>query len=298
MDGLIPVDKPAGWTSHDVVQKIRSCLGESRVGHFGTLDPLATGLLLVAVGRATRFFPFYSRTDKRYRGRMRLGLSTDTYDVTGKPQGPECFAMPSPEALAEAMARLTGPLLQTPPSFSAKKIGGRPSYELARSNRPISLKPEQVTVHSFSLEAFRPPRADFSVACSSGTYVRALVHDLGADLGCGAHLESLIRLSSGEHTLEDAFRLEDIERWAGLGEHGRFLLPLKSLLPGFPALRLTESGFRSARNGQSLSPADVEDFPRPAEPGNYRLFGPGGALAAVARLEAGTSTLVPFLVLA
>jgi len=297
MDGLIRVDKPSGWTSHDVVLKIRSCLGERRVGHFGTLDPLATGLLLVAVGRATRFFPFYSQSDKTYRGCLRLGLSTDTYDAQGRLEGPECPDRPSRKELQDAMAGFVGPLRQIPPAFSAKKIRGQPSYKLARSRKPVPLKEEEVTVHSFLLESYDPPRADFEVSCSAGTYIRSLIHELGRRLGCGAYLESLCRVSSGEQRLEEAFRVEDIERLAGRGDYDRFLLPLESLLPGFPALKLNEAGFRSARNGNRLSARDFEDFEPAAGESLFRLFSPEGRLVAVARREAGNPELHPFLVL-
>lgn len=297
MDGLIVVDKPSGWTSHDVVLKIRSCLVERRVGHFGTLDPLATGLLLVAVGRATRFFPFYSKSEKSYKGRMRLGLATDTYDALGRPEGPECLRLPGWEALRTGMAAFLGAIRQIPPAFSAKKINGRPSYELARSRKAVPLKAEEVTIHAFSLLDFSPPYADFEASCSSGTYIRSLVHDLGVLLGCGAYLEGLCRTASGEHRLEEAFRIEEIERLAALGEKERFLLPLESLLPGFPALKLSESGFRTALNGNAVSPDDVEGLPPEPSPGCYRLFSPEGRLSAVARLEPGAVRFHPFLVL-
>ncbi|MBN2198758.1 MAG: tRNA pseudouridine(55) synthase TruB [Candidatus Aminicenantes bacterium] len=297
MDGLIPIDKPPGWTSHDVVLKIRSCLGERRVGHFGTLDPLATGLLLVAVGRATRFFPFYSKSDKSYRGRLRLGLSTDTYDAQGRPEGPECPNLPSLKDLEDAMSGFEGPIRQIPPAFSAKKVRGQPSYKLARNRKTVSLKEEQVVVHFFRLERYTPPHADFAVACSAGTYVRSLVHDVGARLGCGAYLESLCRLSAGDHRLDEAFRIEEIERMAGRGEHGRFLRPLESLLPEFPALTLNASGFRSARSGNRLSTRDFDDSAAASAEGFFRLFSPEGRLVAVARRDAGSPELHPFLVL-
>ncbi|OGD26407.1 MAG: tRNA pseudouridine(55) synthase TruB [Candidatus Aminicenantes bacterium RBG_13_63_10] len=297
MDGLIPIDKPSGWTSHDVVLKVRACLGELRVGHFGTLDPLATGLLLIAVGQATRFFPFYSRADKSYRGRLRLGLATDTYDAQGSPAGPECLDLPSGDELRAAMGGFRGAILQAPPVFSAKKIQGQPSYKLARNQKAVPLRPQQVTVHVFSLEEFEPPRAEFFVSCTSGTYIRSLVHDLGILLGCGAHLESLRRLSSGEHRLEQAFGIEDIERMAGRGEHARFLEPLDSLLPGLPALTLSESGFPAAKNGKKLSDADFAAGLPAAGPGIFRLFRPDGKLIALARRDADSSLLHPFLVL-
>jgi len=298
MEGLILVDKPLGWTSHDVVARLRTVLKEERVGHCGTLDPLATGLLLVAVGRATRLFPFFSGKDKSYRGRFRLGYATDTYDAQGQAQSQESSDLPDREKLQAAVAAMTGPLSQTPPPFSAKKIGGRPSYILARRQKALPLQPEQVVVHFFILDGYDPPYADFHLGCSAGTYVRSLAHDLGQALGCGAHLQSLCRLSSGEFQLEEALTLEDIEALAGRGETGRFLRPLESLLPEFPKVVMSQEGCRLVLNGRPLSVQDLEPSPfRPsAAPQTYRLFGPDGRLKGLARPAPDGQSLHPFIV--
>lgn len=299
MEGLILVDKPPGWSSHDVVARIRNVLEEERVGHFGTLDPLATGLLLVAVGRATRLFPYFSRKDKTYRGRIRLGYATDTYDAQGRALAEESHSLPDEERLRAALAALTGVFFQTPPPFSAKKIGGKPSYALARRQKAIPLQPEQVTVHFFSLDSYDPPCFDFRAACSAGTYVRSLAHDLGTALGCGAHLQSLCRLSSGEFSLEQALSLEEIERLTKRGETLRFLRPMESLLPDFPKLILSESGCRLIKNGRRISAQDLEPSPSWPSPTlqTFRLFGPDGLLKGLARPEADGQSLHPFLVL-
>jgi len=299
MEGLILVDKPPGWSSHDVVARLRNVLAEERVGHFGTLDPLATGLLLVAVGRATRLFPYFSRTDKSYRGRIRLGYATDTYDAQGRALAAESHDLPDQERLRAALAALTGEFYQTPPPFSAKKIGGKPSYALARRQKAIPLQPEQVTVHFFILDNYDPPCFDFRASCSAGTYVRSLAHDLGAALGCGAHLQSLCRLSSGEFSVEQALALEEIESLAKQGEIFRFLRPMESLLPDFPKLILSESGCRLIKNGRRISAQDLESTPSWPSPTLqiFRLFGPDGRLKGLARPEPDGQSLHPFLVM-
>jgi tRNA pseudouridine55 synthase len=299
MDGLILVDKPPGWSSHDVVVRLRNVLEEKGVGHFGTLDPLATGLLLVAVGRATRLFPFFSRTDKSYRGRIRLGYATDTYDAQGRAAAEESHDLPDEQKLRATLASLTGVILQTPPPFSAKKIHGRPSYALARQHKAIPLPPEHVTVHFFTLDRYDPPCFDFRTRCSAGTYVRSLAHDLGRALGCGAHLQSLCRLSSGEFSLEQALNLDEIEDLAKRGEILRFLRPMESLLPDFPKLVLSELGCRLVKNGRPISAQDLE--PGTSWPSfaarTYRLFGQEGRLMGLARPAADGRSLHPFLVL-
>ncbi|MBN2265997.1 MAG: tRNA pseudouridine(55) synthase TruB, partial [Candidatus Aminicenantes bacterium] len=206
-DGLIVIDKPAGPTSHDVVRRVRRALGANRVGHGGTLDPDATGVLLVAVGQATRFFPFLAGEDKVYDGRIRLGFATDTYDASGRRVTDESAEFPDRGELLAAMKAFEGRLLQTPPRFSAKKVAGTPSYKLARAAREFSLAPVTVTVARFDLIGYRPPDVVFEVECSAGTYVRSIAHDLGLRLGCGAHLASLRRTSSGSFGLAEAVPL-------------------------------------------------------------------------------------------
>jgi tRNA pseudouridine55 synthase len=299
MEGLILVDKPPGWSSHDVVDKIRKILGQRRVGHFGTLDPLATGLLLVAVGKATRLFPYFSAADKSYCGRIRLGYATDTYDAQGRATAMESRELPDREKLLTAMAGFTGSYFQVPPPFSAKKIKGKPSYKLARSQREVKLEPKLVTVRSFDMEYFDPPCLDFRTECSAGTYVRSLVHDLGTALGCGAHLQSLCRLSSGEYRLEQAFPLSEIERLAARGGQASFLHPTETLLSAFPKILLGEPGCRLIKNGRRISASDIE--PGQSWPASFspivRLFGPDCRLKALARPDPDGRSLHPFLVL-
>lgn len=301
-DGLLVIDKPAGPTSHDVVQRVRRLLGTRRVGHGGTLDPDATGVLLVAAGQATRFFPYLAAERKVYEGRIRLGFSTDTYDASGSPTSPERSDGPSREALAGAMSAFVGDILQTPPRFSAKKLAGRPVYKMARAGEEFSLAPSPVTVFRFDLRDFRPPFVDFEAACSSGTYVRSLAHDLGAKLGCGAHLASLRRIAVGPYGLADAVALADLEAAADRGEAGRHIVPLEQLLPEVPAVTVLPEAENRVRNGSPLEAAHLaapppQFLPAPGTAGLVRLFSGSGRLLALARPTADGAGLHPFLVI-
>lgn len=305
MHGLILVDKPRGGTSHDIVARVRRILGQQRVGHFGTLDPLATGLLLVAVGGATRLFPWFSRHDKVYGGEMRLGWATETYDSQGRPVSEESPNLPDRTALIEAMKRFVGRFEQMPPPYSAKKVGGQPLYKWARSKRPVSPKSCRVIVHSFDLIDYAPPLARFNVHCGAGTYVRSLVHDLGQTLGCGAHLAGLRRLAVGTYSVDKALTLEEIERLAGEGNFKRFLVPLEALLPEYPRAIISEEGCRRLQKGRPLPdeavleviPA-IPDKASAEEPSQAcRLFSPEGRLLALAKPLEDKKGLLPLVVL-
>jgi len=303
MDGLLIVDKPAGCTSHDVVLQVRRLLGLKRVGHAGTLDPDATGVLLVALGQATRFFPFLSGHDKTYEGRIGLGFSTDTYDASGQTvsavTGTE--ALPGRDAVAAAMKTLEGDLLQVPPPYSAKKVGGKPAYRLARAGRRVALEPARVRVKSFRLTDYTPPLLGFEVECSSGTYVRSLAHDLGYRLGCGAHLQVLRRTASGPYSVREAVSLAELEEAAEAGRAGRFVVPVERLLPETPAVTLSPDAVGRVLNGSAILPEHL------AEPGaaelaggkaaSFRVFDPSGKLLALARPSSSRDSLKPFLVL-
>lgn len=304
MNGLILVDKPPDCTSHDVVLRLRRILSEPRIGHFGTLDPMATGLLILALGKASRFFPFYSKEVKVYRGAIRLGIAMDTYDAQGKPLAEEVFDLPGEPALRQAMSRFVGDIRQVPPPFSAKKIRGKPYYKLARAGRETP-KPEiKVHLERFLLLSYAPPDAEVEVACSSGTYVRSLAHDLGRDLGCGAHLSRLRRLSSGDFRVEQAFSLERIADLATRGRIDRALIPLEVLLPDCPRLVLSDSDCHLARTGQAVAPQDaLQAGPSPSGSGKpgpaqtVRLFDSRERLVALARADEGGTLLRPFLVI-
>jgi tRNA pseudouridine55 synthase len=306
MDGLILIDKPQGLTSHDVVVRVRKILSEPRVGHFGTLDPLATGLLLLAAGQATRLFQLFAKTDKRYQGTIRLGYSTDTYDAMGRRTSPEEMSPPDRGLLAEAVKKFVGPLKQVPPPYSAKKLAGRPLYKWARAKKPVSLAPSDVVVYSFDLTAYSPPRLEFEVHCSSGTYIRSLAHELGQSVNCGGHLEKLRRLAVGDYEVSAAHTLEKIEALAHGEMMADFLLPVESLFAEYPRLILSESAVRGLQRGQAI-PADqiVEVLPREkavtttvVETGEYgRLFNLGGRFLGLARMIESDRSLLPFFVL-
>jgi tRNA pseudouridine55 synthase len=301
MDGLLILDKPRGCTSHDVVLDVRRLLGFGRVGHGGTLDPDATGVLLIALGQAARFFPYLSGQDKVYEGTIRLGFTTDTYDASGRPTSTDkAFALPSADEVRAAMKNLEGETLQVPPPYSAKKIAGRPAYRLARAHKEVSLEPVRVTVQAFALKGYAPPLAAFEARCSSGTYVRSLAHDLGKALGCGAHLQELRRTVSGPYTLALAVTLDAVERAAAAGRIRELVIPLEELLPETPAVVLVPEAIGRARNGSPLLPEHVAGPLRDALLSGrdrlYRIFEPSGRLLGLARPSPGGDALKPFLV--
>jgi tRNA pseudouridine55 synthase len=257
MDGVLIVDKPLGPTSHDVVARARRALREKRIGHTGTLDPLATGVLPLVIGRATRLASLLSSTDKEYEASVRLGAATATYDAAERLalRGPPPSAPPVEAAqVEEALASFRGAFEQMPPPYSAKKVGGVRSYKLARKNTPAELRAVEVTVHELTLLGLEQGVVRLRILASPGFYVRSLAHDLGAKLGCGGHLEALRRTRAASFGLELAIALDDLE--AGAEAAAARLIPLEALLPDLPAVRLTERGGRRASHGNFLTPED------------------------------------------
>lgn len=306
MDGLILVDKPPNVTSHRVVLEIRKILHTKRAGHYGTLDPMVTGLLIVAIGKATRLFPFFSKVDKVYQGQIRLGYSTDTFDSQGQLTSQEKKDYPSEHRLLQMMKRFEGEIEQVPPPFSAKKYKGKPLYTLARKKKPFELKTSIVFVHFFRLISYTPPFFDFTVKCSSGTYVRSLAHNLGEALGCGAHLSQLVRTKVGDFDLRQAFSLEDLRRCVQEGKTDRLLLPLEILLPEFPKVVLKESGSDLAKNGRCIFREDILNiFPQDSSFLDlskekeiiFKLFSMEGKLLALGRKVPEREGIHPFLVI-
>ena len=260
--GVLVVDKPAGPTSHDVVAVARRALACRKVGHLGTLDPLATGVLPLVVGRATRLASLFSGAGKQYEAVVRLGLSTDTDDIGGTViggrdagEGGLPAAPPSARAIEEAAAGFVGSRLQRPPAVSAKKIEGARAYDLARRRRPASPEPVRVTVESLTVLSVDGPRVRCRIACSSGFYVRALARDLGEALGCGGCLETLRRERHGRFTLDDAAPLARVVE-EGAAAAAR-LVPLGELLPELRGVVVTERGARRAAHGNPLGPSDI-----------------------------------------
>lgn len=234
IDGILVVDKPRGRTSHDVVEMVRRLVGFRQIGHLGTLDPLATGVLVLALGRATRLARFYSGRRKRYTCAVRFGFATDTYDADGEAASPDASPSLDAEAIASLAAKFVGRFEQVPPPFSAKKIHGRPAHELARKNKPVKLDPVEVDVYEFRLTGIEGSTARFTVECGAGTYIRSLAHELGKLHGSGAHLSEIVRTAVGEFTLDHAVSIADLEQDAKAGEIARRVIPLEGMLPDFP----------------------------------------------------------------
>ncbi len=239
------MDKPAGWTSHDVVNKIRRITGEHSVGHLGTLDPLATGVLPLLLGRATRLAKFYGSSDKVYEATIRFGFATTTYDTEGDATTEAVSVSLDPEQLELALTQFRGGIEQVPPAFSAKKIRGVAAYKLARRDQVVELAPVRVEIHGLELLRVSGDTAELRVHCSSGTYIRSLAHDLGGVLGCGAHLVDLRRTRSGE--FQTAHTIEKLET-----DFASVMIPAAGLLPSFPMVEVDDTAAAQIRHGRDF----------------------------------------------
>ena len=286
IDGVLVVDKPSGVTSHDVVAVARRALGARRIGHTGTLDPLATGVLPLACGRATRLARFLTASDKEYQATIRFGLTTDSYDVTGT-ETSRSGARPDRDAVVRALESLTGSYLQRPPAFSAKKVSGRRAYDMARKEEHVELTPVPVTVTAAELERFGGDTAQVRLVCSAGFYVRALAHSLGERTGAGACLEALRRTRSGEFTLAQAVTVQQLSSG---GMQPFAIIPMDRLLMGFPAVPVTDEGRTRIAHGQ-----EVEGLCAASE--WVRLLAGDGQLLALARAGSRPGFLHPAVVL-
>ena len=298
MDGVLVVDKPSGPTSHDVVAHARRSLGVRRVGHIGTLDPIATGVLPLVVGRATRLAALLSAGRKVYEGSILLGVSTDTYDAAGTVtadardrMGTGLVQAPDRQVLEHAVQAFVGTRPQRPPPFSAKKIRGVRAYKLARRNQPVDPDPVDVTVHAVDVLEVDRTRVRCRVTCEAGFYMRAFAHELGRVLGCGACLEKLRRERNGAFDLRGAVPLDEVDA-AGPSVADR-MVPLAELLPEVPRFVLTEHGARRARHGNDLTAADVVSSSAEWTPGVKfsatgvaKLYDGGGTLIAIAKADA------------
>jgi tRNA pseudouridine55 synthase len=303
MDGVLLIDKPAGPTSHDVVARLRQTSGADRMGHTGTLDPRATGLLPLVLGRATRLASLLGGSDKTYEAVVHLGVVTDTDDADGQPIDGPGGALPDDTALDAALARFIGTLEQVPPDHSAKRVGGHRAYDLARQAKPVTLQPSRVTVHSLERTSRTGDRVGLRVTASSGFYVRALARDLGRALGCGAHLLELRRTKSGVFDISQAVSLEAAER-LGAGIAGHVLSP-GDALPDLMGVRVTAAGLKRASHGNPLSPEHLEerhipvastaDAPAGAPPKPVKVMTGDGRLIALAWARGGA--LHPVVVL-
>ncbi|MCC6364365.1 MAG: tRNA pseudouridine(55) synthase TruB [Bryobacterales bacterium] len=282
MDGVIVVNKPEGWTSHDVVNKMRRIAGTRRVGHLGTLDPMATGVLPLVLNRATRLAQFYVRSDKKYEALIRFGHSTDSYDRDGQPLSEHVAVSLDRAQLENTLQEFRGTQLQRPPAISAKKIAGTPAYKLARKKIAVDLEPVEINIYSLDLLEFRPDEIRLAVHCSAGAYVRSLAHDLGQKLGCGAWLEQLCRTMSGDFTISNAHTLPELESLAAGDRLNEALIPASKLLPQFPAEIVDTVTANQIRQGRDFraSPFRVQ---RGAK--YVKAIGPQGDLVAIGEVK-------------
>jgi tRNA pseudouridine55 synthase len=259
ISGVLVVDKPVGLTSHDVVQVVRKGTNIRRAGHTGTLDPRASGVLVILIGPAVRLSEYVSASDKRYQAILHLGATTDTYDAEGKVTSSRPVDNITEEQFEEELQKFVGKIEQVPPPYSAVKVKGRKAYEMARNGEEVDLAPRTITVYSLELLEWAPPEAVIDVYCSSGTYVRSLAYDLGEALGCGAHLVGLRRTKSGRFTLRDAVPLRKLKDAFEDGNWYQYLIPAAEALSDWPAVELTEEEIDTIRHGHRVpAPADSQ----------------------------------------
>lgn len=258
ISGVLVVDKPVGLTSHDVVQIIRKGTNIRRAGHTGTLDPRASGVLVILVGPAVRLSEYVSASDKRYQAILRLGASTDTYDADGTVTSSRPVEHITEAQFEEALKGFVGEIEQIPPPYSAVKVKGRKAYEMAREGEEVDLAPRMINVYGLELLEWAPPEAVIDVYCSSGTYVRSLAHDLGEKLGCGAHLVGLRRTRSGRFTLRDAVPLRKLRDAFETGTWYQYLIPAAEALSDWPALELSEEQVDLVRHGHRITADAME----------------------------------------
>ncbi len=280
MNGIVIIDKPAGWTSQDVVSKLRGVLHTKRIGHGGTLDPMATGVLPVFVGRATRGVAFFEHAEKTYEAVLRLGITTDTEDMTGNVLQERQVAV-SREQLESVLEQFRGEISQIPPMYSAVKVNGQKLCDLARKGKEIERKPRKVTIFSLECSEFDGVAANLTVRCSKGTYIRTLCKDIGAALGCGGCMAALRRIAAGAYAIDEAVPLQTLVESA---DPEQYLLPVDSMFARYPAVTLTEKQTLRCRNGNSFS---VE-----MEEGTYRTYDRAGAFLMLAKVEAGVMSTV------
>ncbi|MFN2119889.1 MAG: tRNA pseudouridine(55) synthase TruB [Anaerolineales bacterium] len=281
ISGVLVVDKPVGMTSHDVVQAIRTGTGLRRAGHTGTLDPRASGVLVILVGPAVRLSEFVSASDKRYQAIIRLGSTTDTFDADGKMTQSPAPVDVTEQQFEKVLNTFVGEIEQTPPPYSAVKVQGRKAYELARQGEEVELAPRKITVHHLEILEWAPPEVVIDVHCSSGTYVRSLANDLGNALGCGAYLVGLRRTKSGRFSLREATPLRKLQEAFHAGNWYQFLIPAAEALAEWPAVELTPDDVENIRHGHRI-PAGAD-----AEPGMVRGVSTQGELVALMDLVTG-----------
>jgi len=280
MNGIVIVDKPQGWTSQDVVSKLRGKLRTKRIGHGGTLDPMATGVLPVFVGRATRGVEFFEHAEKTYETVLQLGVLTDTEDTSGAVLETRPVSVTAEQLLA-VLARFRGEIMQIPPMYSALKVNGQKLYELARKGREVERQPRSITIHELELLAFTGETARLRVRCSKGTYIRTLCKDIGLALGCGGCMAALRRVQAGAYTEGEAVPLETL---IASEEPEAYLRPVDTMFVSFPAITLTENQEKRCRNGNS--------FTLPGEDGTFRAYSESGEFLMLAKRENGIMSTI------
>jgi tRNA pseudouridine55 synthase len=291
MNGLLVLDKPAGLTSHDVVDVVRRATGERSIGHLGTLDPMATGVLPLLLGKYTRLAQFFTTAEKIYDGAIRFGYATDTYDAQGTPAGESRPLTSSLADLRAFAARFHGEMLQMPPIFSAKKIDGVPAHKLARAGKPVEVKPARIVIHRFELLSLEGDLARFQMHVSAGGYVRSVAHELGQLAGCGAHLATLRRTQAGAFTLAQAIGLDELKALAGSPcEIERRLPHPRTLLPEMPSVTVDENVAGRLRNGMQVNLPEYSGAPM------VKVFTSPTELLGIAKRIAGT-LMQPIVVL-
>jgi tRNA pseudouridine55 synthase len=283
--GILLLDKPSGPTSHDLVQIVRRGTGEKRVGHAGTLDPLATGLLVMCLGAATRLSEYLLDNGKRYQARVRFGQSTTTYDAAGEIVA-ESADLPSREAVEEALVNFRGPIQQRPPSYSAIKRDGQKAYALARRGQLVELPPRPVEIYSLELRDWSPPECGLDVVCSAGTYIRSIAHDLGQVLGCGAYLRALRRTASGNFYVTEAVTLDELQRAFSSGTWRTYLRPAESALPEWPEVGLSAEAAARIHQGQAIPLEEYADE-------WARAYNPAGEFIAILHADAAAGVWRP-----
>ena len=297
IDGILVIDKPSGKTSHDVVETVRRLVGFRQIGHLGTLDPLATGVLVLALGRATRLARFYGARRKRYTCAVRFGFATDTYDADGEAVGPDAAPALDAGTLEKFAEGFLGKIQQMPPAYSAKKIRGRPAHQLARKQKPVNLEAVEVEVNEFRLTSVEGSCARFSVECGSGTYIRSLAHDMGKLQGSGAHLAEISRTAVGEFTLDQAVGLAELMEDAKSGAIDARVIKLENMLPDLPRTTVLPIVEKRVRHGAKFTVSVAQIQPgnsvaaqgAPAQldsgewqPSRLRVFNQQGQLIAIA----------------
>ena len=280
MNGIVIVDKPQGWTSQDVTARLRRVFGTRRIGHGGTLDPMATGVLPVFVGRATRAVEFFEHAEKTYETVLLLGKKTDTQDVTGTVLEERAVDVTKSQ-VEEVLTRFRGEIMQVPPMYSALKVNGQKLYELARKGKQVERQPRPVTVYELTVLSFENNRLSLRVCCSKGTYIRTLCEDIGEALGCLGCMEALRRTQAGEYRLEDAVALEDLLESS---TPESCLRGMDTMFAQYPAVKLTANQEKRCRNGNS--------FTRPMPDGIYRAYGENGEFLMLAKVEDGVMSTI------